>query len=81
MQIGKKNVSRQKSVGFPAIFKKNILCTSCGYELLVMSCRGHEMLVYPLLNFLFIPYRSTSHLTHNSSRGNDVTHSSAVFII
>ena len=22
------------------------LCTSCGYELLVTSCRGHEMLVY-----------------------------------
>ena len=32
-------------MGFPAIFKK-ILGTSCGYELLVTSCRGHKMLVY-----------------------------------
>ena len=44
-KIEKKNVSRHKSVGFPAIFKK-ILGMSCGYEWLETSCRGQEMLVY-----------------------------------
>ena len=38
-------MSRQKSVGFPAIFKKNL-----GNKLLVTSCRGHKMLVYRILN-------------------------------
>ena len=37
MQIGGKNVSRQKSVGFPAIFKKNL-----GNELWVRVV-GHEL--------------------------------------
>ena len=68
MQIRKRNVRRQKSVEFPAIFKnkicklekkvrrqksvglpagvKKIFGTSCGYELLVTSWPGHEMLVY-----------------------------------
>ena len=30
------------------LYLKKILGTSCGYELFVTSCRGHEMLVYQL---------------------------------
>ena len=34
-----------------------ILGTRCGYELLVMSCRGNEMLEYPVMDFIMHTYR------------------------
>ena len=47
MQIKKKKKREQIEVGrgFLQYLKKK-LGTSCGYQLLVTSCRGHEMLVY-----------------------------------
>ena len=50
MQIRKKREETEVR-GFSLLYLKKILGTSCGYELFVTGCRGHEMLVYLMILF------------------------------